>query len=62
MDAWPSNAIGDDYDFFFDLFAGDGDRNMILGKGFFVTPSDSVAIIAANAQKAIPYFKNGPKV
>ncbi|KAF4400741.1 phosphoglucomutase, chloroplastic [Cannabis sativa] len=40
---------------------GDGDRNMILGKGFFITPSDSVAIIAANAQKAIPYFQNGPK-
>lgn len=35
---------------------------MILGKGFFVTPSDSVAIIAANAQEAIPYFKGGPKV
>lgn len=28
---------------------GDGDRNMILGKGFFVTPSDSLAILAANA-------------
>ncbi|KAK8961347.1 hypothetical protein KSP40_PGU015384 [Platanthera guangdongensis] len=41
---------------------GDGDRNMILGRGFFVTPSDSVAIIAANAQAAIPYFQNGPKV
>ncbi|KAM7272644.1 hypothetical protein ACFE04_027307 [Oxalis oulophora] len=40
---------------------GDGDRNMILGKQFFVTPSDSVAIIAANAQEAIPYFKSGPK-
>ncbi|CAA2955806.1 phosphoglucomutase, chloroplastic isoform X1 [Olea europaea var. sylvestris] len=40
---------------------GDGDRNMILGRGFFVTPSDSVAIIAANAQEAIPYFKTGPK-
>ena len=40
---------------------GDGDRNMILGRGFFVTPSDSVAIIAANAQ-AIPYFSSGPKV
>ncbi|XP_021292332.1 LOW QUALITY PROTEIN: phosphoglucomutase, chloroplastic-like [Herrania umbratica] len=39
---------------------GDGDRNMILGKKFFVTPSDSVAIIAANAQEAIPYFRNGP--
>ncbi|MCL7033988.1 hypothetical protein MKW94_011226, partial [Papaver nudicaule] len=40
---------------------GDGDRNMVLGSGFFVTPSDSVAIIAANAQAAIPYFKSGPK-
>ncbi|KAL0359001.1 UNVERIFIED_CONTAM: Phosphoglucomutase, chloroplastic [Sesamum angustifolium] len=40
---------------------GDGDRNMILGRAFFVTPSDSVAIIAANAQETIPYFKTGPK-
>ncbi|XVF09746.1 hypothetical protein REPUB_Repub07fG0122100 [Reevesia pubescens] len=40
---------------------GDGDRNMILGKIFFVTPSDSVAVIAANAQEAIPYFRTGPK-
>ncbi|XP_057428091.1 phosphoglucomutase, chloroplastic [Lotus japonicus] len=38
---------------------GDGDRNMILGRSFFVTPSDSVAVIAANAKEAIPYFKNG---
>lgn len=35
---------------------------MILGRSFFVTPSDSVAIIAANAQQAIPYFQSGPKV
>ncbi len=27
---------------------GDGDRNMILGKNFFVTPSDSLALMAAN--------------
>ncbi|XP_068331954.1 phosphoglucomutase, cytoplasmic-like [Pyrus communis] len=40
---------------------GDADRNMILGKRFFVTPSDSVAIIAANAVEAIPYFKTGLK-
>lgn len=39
---------------------GDADRNMVLGKQFFVTPSDSVAIIAANAS-AIPYFKGGLK-
>lgn len=37
---------------------GDGDRNMILGKGFFVTPSDSLAIIAANAH-LIPAYKSG---
>lgn len=40
---------------------GDGDRNMVLGKGFFVTPSDSVAVIAAKAVDAIPYFKAGLK-
>ncbi|MCU7916558.1 MAG: alpha-D-glucose phosphate-specific phosphoglucomutase [Candidatus Thiodiazotropha sp. (ex Gloverina cf. vestifex)] len=28
---------------------GDGDRNMILGHDFFVTPSDSLAVMAANA-------------
>nr|AIA57880.1 phosphoglucomutase [Ganoderma lucidum] len=38
---------------------GDGDRNMIYGKGAFVTPSDSVAIIADWAAEAIPYFKKG---
>ena len=37
---------------------GDGDRNMILGNSFFVTPSDSLAIIAANAQ-LIPAYKQG---
>ncbi|HZW25096.1 MAG TPA: alpha-D-glucose phosphate-specific phosphoglucomutase [Gallionella sp.] len=37
---------------------GDGDRNMILGKGFFVTPSDSLALIAANATLA-PGYKAG---
>ena len=34
---------------------GDADRNMILGKNFFVTPSDSVAIIVAQAAR-IPYL------
>ena len=37
---------------------GDGDRNMIYGKGAFVTPSDSVAIIADWAE-CIPYFREG---
>ncbi|EJC99976.1 phosphoglucomutase [Fomitiporia mediterranea MF3/22] len=40
---------------------GDGDRNMIYGKGAFVTPSDSVAIIADWAEDCIPYFKSGIK-
>jgi len=35
---------------------GDGDRNMILGSQFFVTPSDSLAIIAAYAN-SIPFFR-----
>ena len=37
---------------------GDGDRNMILGKRFFVTPSDSLALLAANATLA-PGYKQG---
>lgn len=35
---------------------GDGDRNMIYGAGAFVSPGDSLAIIAHHAQ-LIPYFK-----
>ncbi len=34
---------------------GDGDRNMILGKGVYVTPSDSLAVLAANAHLAPGY-------
>lgn len=37
---------------------GDGDRNMVVGKGMFVTPSDSLAMIAANATCA-PGYKQG---
>ena len=37
---------------------GDGDRNMIMGSGFFVTPSDSLAVLAANATLA-PGYKDG---
>ncbi len=37
---------------------GDGDRNMILGKQFYVTPSDSLAILAANAT-LVPAYKDG---
>jgi phosphoglucomutase len=34
---------------------GDGDRNMIVGRGVYVTPSDSLAILAANAHLAPAY-------
>jgi phosphoglucomutase len=37
---------------------GDGDRNMILGRHFFVTPSDSLAILAANAH-LVPGYQQG---
>ena len=39
---------------------GDGDRNLIIGKGIFVTPSDSLAMLAANAHLA-PGYKEGLK-
>jgi phosphoglucomutase len=39
---------------------GDGDRNLIIGKGIFVTPSDSLAVLAANAHLA-PGYKAGLK-
>jgi len=39
---------------------GDGDRNMILGRNFFVTPSDSLAVLAANAT-CIPGYAHGLK-
>jgi hypothetical protein len=39
---------------------GDGDRNMIMGRRFFVTPSDSVAVLAANAH-LVPGYKDGLK-
>ena len=34
---------------------GDGDRNMILGRGIYVTPSDALAVLAANATLAPGY-------
>jgi phosphoglucomutase len=37
---------------------GDGDRNMILGRQFFVTPSDSLAVLAANAH-LVPGYRSG---
>lgn len=39
---------------------GDGDRNMIVGRRFFVTPSDSLALMAANAH-LVKGYKGGLK-
>ncbi|MBK1867002.1 alpha-D-glucose phosphate-specific phosphoglucomutase [Taklimakanibacter albus] len=36
---------------------GDGDRNLIIGRNIFVTPSDSLALLAANAHLAPGYAK-----
>lgn len=36
---------------------GDGDRNLIIGRGLYVTPSDSLAILAANARLVPGYAK-----
>lgn len=38
---------------------GDGDRNMILGRGFFVTPGDSLALIAEHASACLPGYRDG---
>jgi len=37
---------------------GDGDRNMVLGKGFYINPCDSLAVLAANAQ-LLPGYSAG---
>ena len=37
---------------------GDGDRNLIIGRGIFIAPSDSLAMLAANAQLA-PAYRSG---
>ncbi len=46
---------GDDAPDFGAASDGDGDRNLVIGKGIFVTPSDSLAILAANAHLAPGY-------
>jgi len=39
---------------------GDGDRNMVVGRGIYVSPSDSLAVLAANAHLA-PGYEGGLK-
>lgn len=53
-------AFGKDAPDFSAASDGDGDRNMILGQRFFVNPSDSLAVIAANAS-LVPAYRGGLK-
>jgi len=50
--------FGDDAPDFGAASDGDGDRNMILGNHFFVTPSDSLAVMTANAG-LVPAYRSG---
>ncbi|WP_112872996.1 alpha-D-glucose phosphate-specific phosphoglucomutase [Paracoccus endophyticus] len=47
--------MGEDAPDFAAASDGDGDRNMVLGRGVYVTPSDSLAVLAANATLAPAY-------
>ncbi len=53
-----ARLFGDDAPDFGAAADGDGDRNMILGRHFFVSPSDSLAILAANAHE-VPGYASG---
>ena len=52
--------MGDDAPDFGAASDGDGDRNLVIGRGRFVTPSDSLAMLAANAHLA-PGYAGGLK-
>jgi phosphoglucomutase len=52
--------MGDDAPDFGAASDGDGDRNLVIGRSIFITPSDSLAMLAANAHLA-PGYKAGLK-
>ena len=52
--------MGDDAPDFGAASDGDGDRNLIIGRNIFITPSDSLAMLAANAHLA-PGYRGGLK-
>ncbi|MFN7008469.1 MAG: alpha-D-glucose phosphate-specific phosphoglucomutase [Allorhizobium sp.] len=54
-DLYDEMMAGDDAPDFGAASDGDGDRNLVIGKGIFVTPSDSLAVLAANAHLAPGY-------
>ncbi|MDH2326158.1 alpha-D-glucose phosphate-specific phosphoglucomutase [Cereibacter sp. SYSU M97828] len=49
--------MGDDAPDFGAASDGDGDRNMVVGRGIYISPSDSLAVLAANAHLAPGYAK-----
>ncbi|PYT02820.1 MAG: alpha-D-glucose phosphate-specific phosphoglucomutase [Acidobacteria bacterium] len=51
--------FGDDAPDFGAACDGDGDRNLILGRKFFVTPGDSLALIAEHARDSVPGYRDG---
>ena len=55
-----ANMFADDAPDFGAASDGDGDRNMIVGRRFIVTPSDSLAVLAANA-RLVPGYAGGLK-
>ncbi|HST53887.1 MAG TPA: alpha-D-glucose phosphate-specific phosphoglucomutase [Pyrinomonadaceae bacterium] len=54
-----SRLFGEDAPDFGAACDGDGDRNLILGRNIFVTPGDSLAIIARHAARSIPGYREG---
>ena len=52
-------SVSDDAPDFGAACDGDGDRNLILGRNAFVSPGDSLAIIAEHARTAIPGYRAG---
>ena len=54
-----ARLFGDDAPDFGAACDGDGDRNLILGRKFFVTPGDSLALIAEHARDSVPGYRDG---
>ena len=56
-DALMAEMMGENAPDFGAASDGDGDRNMVLGRGIYISPSDSLAVLAANAHLAPAYAK-----
>ncbi len=56
-DALMAEMMGENAPDFGAASDGDGDRNMVVGRGIYISPSDSLAVLAANAHLAPAYAK-----